>query len=350
MDFHTFLRTVPKTELHVHYTGAVHAATLVDLANKYGVELPPHEQPVDLYDRSKFESILPKLKLVCQVLRAPDDFRRAVYETMKEAAENGVRYREIFWNPTDHWSISQVSYETAVDGMIAGLREAETDFGIVGRLIPSIDRESSSELGYEMVEQVVANPRDEVIGIGMDYLETNHPPEKFWKAYRLAGANGLKRTAHAGEFGEHYRNVETSLDLLGCDRIDHGYTIVDSPELQRRCLDDDVIFTVVPTNTYYSRTMRGMDFSVHHPIRKMADLGLRIFPNSDDPPMHHTDPGKAYIDMVEIYGFGLDDCRQFIVNSIDSAWVDESTKRQWREEWLADFDRLREDVTDAPPT
>ena len=90
MDFHTFLRTVPKTELHVHYTGAVHAATLVDLANKYDVELPPHDQPVDLYDRSKFESILPKLKLVCQVLRAPDDFRRAVYETMKEAAENGA--------------------------------------------------------------------------------------------------------------------------------------------------------------------------------------------------------------------------------------------------------------------
>ena len=83
--------------------------------------------------------------------------------------------------------------------MIAGLRDAERDFGIIGRLIPSIDRESSPELGLEMVEAVVANPRDEVIGIGMDYLEVGNPPEKFWMAYRLAERNGLRRTAHAGE-------------------------------------------------------------------------------------------------------------------------------------------------------
>ena len=73
-----------------------------------------------------------------------------------------------------------------MDGMIAGLEDAEKDFGIAGRLIPSIDRESSQELGYEMVEAAVAHPREAVVGIGIDYLEVGHPPEKFWKAYRLA--------------------------------------------------------------------------------------------------------------------------------------------------------------------
>ena len=155
-------------------------------------------------------------------LRSADDFHRAVYDTQRHAAESGVRYREMFWNPTDHWSIGEVGYAEAADGMIAGLRDAERDFGITGRLIPSIDRESSPELGFEMVEAVVAHPRDEVIGIGMDYLEVGNPPEKFWKSYRLAERNGLRRTAHAGEFGEPARNVETALDLLGCDRIDHG--------------------------------------------------------------------------------------------------------------------------------
>ena len=26
------------------------------------------------------------------------------------------------------------------------------------------------------------------------------------------------------------RNIETALDLLGCDRIDHGYTVLDAPD------------------------------------------------------------------------------------------------------------------------
>ena len=68
---------------------------------------------------------------------------------------------------------------------------------------PSINREESSHLGLEMVNEVLKHPRDEVIGLGMDYLETGHPPEKFWKAYRTAGEGGLHLTAHAGEFREN---------------------------------------------------------------------------------------------------------------------------------------------------
>ena len=55
-----------------------------------------------------------------------------------------------------------------------------------------------------MVQEVLNNPCDEVIGLGMDYLETGHPPEKFWKAYRTAGEGGLHLTAHEGEFRENW--------------------------------------------------------------------------------------------------------------------------------------------------
>ena len=126
---------------------------------------------------------------------------------------------------------------------------AEKDFGIIGRMIPSINREESAQLAVDLVTMVLDDPFEEVIGLGMDYLETGHPPEKFWKAYQIAREGGLHLTAHAGEFGEPWNNVETSLDLLKCERIDHGYTIVDNPELIQRCIDQEVGFTVVPSNS-----------------------------------------------------------------------------------------------------
>ena len=45
--------------------------------------------------------------------------------------------------------------------------------------------------------------------------------------------------------------------------------------------------------------------------------------------------------MVEVFGYDLNDIRQFIINSIDGAFVDESDKRRWRLEWLKEFDSLR---------
>ena len=341
MNLHEFLRKIPKAELHVHLTGTVFPKTLQRLSRKHAVKLPSHDRIEDLYDRSEFKSILPMLKTAVSVMRDPEDFALVVYETMREAAENGVRYREIFWNPTDHHEIVGLDYKTVVDSIIGGLQEAEEDFGIKGRLLPSINREESSQLGLEMVQEVLKNRCDEVIGLGMDCLETGHPPEKFWKAYRTARESGLHLTAHAGEFGEPWSNVETALDLLKCERIDHGYTVIDNPELLKRCVDEQIVFTVVPTNSYYGRTLKVETISKLHPIAQMARRGLRIFPNSDDPPLHHTDPGKAYIDMVEVFGYDLNDIRQFIINSIDGAFVDKSYKKRWRIEWLKEFDSLR---------
>ena len=250
MNLHEFLRKIPKAELHVHLTGTVFPKTLQKLSRKHAVKLPSFDRIEDLYDRSEFKSILPMLKIAVSVMRDPEDFALVVYETMREAAENGVRYREIFWNPTDHHEIVGLDYKTVVDNIIGGLQEAEEDFGIMGRLLPSINREESSQLGLEMVQEVLNNRCDKVIGLGMDFLETGHPPEKFWKAYQTAREGGLHLTAHAGEFGEPWRNVETALDLLKCERIDHGYTIIDNPELLKRCAEEQIVFTVVPTNSY----------------------------------------------------------------------------------------------------
>jgi adenosine deaminase len=61
-----------------------------------------------------------------------------------------------------------------VDGIIAGIRDARTDFGISCVLIAAINRMETPELGLEMVRTVIEHPREEVVGIGMDYAEAEH--------------------------------------------------------------------------------------------------------------------------------------------------------------------------------
>ena len=284
-----FLRSIPKAELHVHYAGTLAVSTMQHLINKYNVA---GQIDVDaLYYRGDtYNNVLPALKVVCGLLRDPEDFNFVAYETQREAADNGVRYREMFWNPTDHEDIAGVPYKIAQDAIIAGLLRAEQDFGVIGRLIPSIDRENTPERAEQMVADVLANRREETLGIGIDYRESKEtPPEKFLKAFQLTENSGLYRSAHAGENESPVKNIETCLDLLKCDRIDHGYTVLDDEELTLRCLNESIHFTTIPTNSHYSKTLAGQDWAKVHPIKHMMNRGLKISINSDDPPLHHTE-------------------------------------------------------------
>ena len=226
MDLYTFLKRLPKVSLHVHLAGSVQPSTLVELASKNGVALPV-SRARDLYDYPDIYQFLKMFDLVIASVRERADFHRITYETLQQAAEHGVRHREMFWNPTIHMACG-VPYETAVDGIIDGIRDARTDFGIQCFLIADINRMGTPELGLEMVQTVLAHPREEVVGIGMDYAEAENPPEVL-EGYRLAGERGLRRTAHASEDApaRTSRRAWTSW----CERIDHGYHVIEDERI-----------------------------------------------------------------------------------------------------------------------
>ena len=235
----------------------------------------------------------------------------------------------------------------AVQGIVQGIRADERELGIIGRLIPAIDREATPREALEMVQWVVAQRVDEVIGIGIDYREVDRPPELFTEAYAAARRAGFKTTAHAGEFGTPWHNVLTALDVLKVDRIDHGYTVVDAPAFAERCAERGLVFTVVPTNSYYLRTLPPERWALDHPIRRMPAMGLRVHPNTDDPTLHHVTPTGAWLMMSRDFGFSLDELRGFMLNGLDAAWVDDGTRQRWRGEFCAAFDALRAQHLDA---
>jgi adenosine deaminase len=327
-------------ELHCHYSGTVRQATLAELAKKHDVKLRTSDVE-KLYDYDTIYEFLEILNAVCSTLIDRDDFARTAYESIEDGVRLGnPKYREMFFNPTQHAGFG-VSYPTMVDGLIDGIRAAETDFGVPCRLIPSVYRQDAPETARQMVEEILANPRDEVIGLGMDGAEAPDPPEQFTEAYRLAGEGGLRLTAHACEDAPA-RNITTCLDVLGCERIDHGYYILGDERVVDRCRDEGIYFTVCPTATaicYFDK-----DDYTTHPIREMVSKGLKVMINSDDPPMFHTDIGTEYVKMVNAAAWEPAQVREFCINGIDASWLDDDTKRRMRREFDAELDALQSDL------
>lgn len=334
-----FFETFPKPELHVHLLGTIQEATFMDLVRESNA--PITEETVrSFYIRGeKPVGVLHIFRtLEKEILKFPSMLTRIAYEHLETAAAQGVHYTEIFWNWTG--LKHAMGYQEAQDAILEGFDRAEKNFGIIARLIPAIDREAAPEEAVDLVENMCAHRDPKVIGLGIDYRETGFPPEKFWKPYRMAREAGFHITAHAGEFGEHWRNVETAMVLLQADRIDHGYTIVDNYELCHLAREADIPFAVVPTNSYYLRTIARDRWALDHPIREMVKFGLRVFPNSDDPTMHKVRVSESWRLMMTAFGFSLNDLRGFLMNAIDACFVDQPTKSRWKVEWGEEFDRL----------
>jgi adenosine deaminase len=339
MNLREFLKAIPKVSLHLHLEGSVQARTVVELAAKHRVALPAHKVPEDIYSYPDIIMCLEVYSLVAHVVRDVDDFRRITYETLSEASEHNVRYREMFWSPMAHMDVG-VRYPTALEGILLGIRDAKKDLGIECRLIADIDRMREPEYGLELVQTVLSHRCDDLIGVGLDYAEAGNPPEKFWKAFRLAGSRGLHLTAHSCE-DAHPRNVETCLDLLGCERIDHGYHVIEDERITARCAREGVVFNATPVSTAW--VYFGNDLA-NHPIKRMVAAGIKVTLDCDDPPMFKTDPTRDYIVAVEEMGFSIDQIRECILNAIDGCWLDDPAKRRMRRDWSREFDQLAAQV------
>jgi adenosine deaminase len=337
MEYDEYLAKMPKVELHCHLAGTVRAPTLVELAKKNRVSLPTTD-PWRVYEFPIVDTFR-MYSLATQCMVEQEDFARVAYESLEDAVAIGnLRYREMFFNPTNHLACG-ASYRPMVDGLIEGIEAAENDFGVRCRLIPSINREEGPQAALEMVREVLSYRRDEVIGIGMDGQEAFGPPENFAPAYAEAKKGGLHRTSHVCEDGPA-RNVEVCLDVLDCERLDHGYYVLEDPAVVSRVRDDGVAFC--------AKVYLICDW-LRHPLKAMIDAGLTVNLNTDDPAVEHTNLAMAYVDTAMLLNYPSDKMRELCLNGVDAAWLDDEERRNLRREFVHDIDELGEQVAIGSP-
>lgn len=337
-----FVRKIPKVELHNHIVGAMRLSTVLELAKKNNVPLPPGD-PEKLYEYDTLIEFLTAHVFVSATLQKREDFERAAFECLEDALITGnVRYSELFVNPTNHMA-EGISYEVMMDGFVDGLRRAESELGVKARLIPSINRQEPVATAQAMLDKIISYPHDEVIGIGIDHDELPYPPENFAAVYQAAGRAGLKRTAHTSHDAPASW-ITTCLDLLGCDRIDHGYRVIQDHEVLKRVRDEQVPFTCAVTTAeefWKLPESDAPDAPLIHPVKVMVEQGVKVTLGSDDPTMFHTDQGTEYVKFCNDLGFPPEEAVERSFAAIDGSWMSDSEKATLRREFGTEIAGLK---------
>lgn len=320
-----YLRLLPKVELHCHFVSTMPATLLVELATAHGVELPTTD-PDELFRYSDLTDFLVAFRAAHASARSPGDFERIAYEGVRIAVERGnLQYREYFVNP-QYFAAHGLSYRQVMEPIASGLRAAKTDYGVGFRLIAAINRRDGGAAALELVEQVVADPMPDVVGIGMDDLTVDglEDPRQFADAYVLARRHGLRTCAHVGETpSATLDDVRFVLDDLDVDRIDHGYRIVDDSRLVARARDLGRFFTVTPVST---TICSGWVLDPNHRIAAMIRAGLRVTIATDDAMFFRTDIGREYREGLTALGFGPEVAARIALDGVAAAWCDDDER------------------------
>ena len=143
---------------------------------------------------------------------------------------------------------------------------------------------------------------------------------------------------HAGEDGPA-DNIRVAIEVLGCERIDHGFRLLDDPELTARVVDRRIPLTVCPiSNVVIAHVIPDV---AHHPIVRQRALGVLVSVNSDDPGMMGTDVADDYQAVQEAFGWDLESMEQLGLDAIDASWAPEDEKSELRARFEREFATLR---------
>jgi len=279
MDLDVFIAGLPKAELHMHIEGSLEPGMMFALARRNRIALPFRDEAA-LREAYRFERLQDFLDLYYQgaaVLRTEEDFRDLTRAYFDRAAADKVAHAEIFFDPQTH-TARGLPFAVAIEGILAGMAEAEAAHGVTSKLILCFLRHLPQEDAFETL--CAAEPwLDRIAAVGLDSSELGHPPSGFTEVFTAAAERGLKRVAHAGEEGPPAYVVE-ALDLLKVDRIDHGNRALEDAGLIARLAAEAITLTVCPLSNLRLCVVDRME---NHPIARMLGLGLRATINSDDP-------------------------------------------------------------------
>jgi adenosine deaminase len=345
MDLATFLTRLPKVDVHCHLVGTLRPSTLGELARKHGVPLPRPDERI--YDFEDFYSFLEILRLSATVMRDGQDFARVAYEALADGFRSGnLRHAEFMFNPQYFYPCG-VAYRTMVDGLIEGIRTAKEDFGTTCLLIPAIDRQIEPAHALEIMDDILAYRPDEVVGIGLDGPERAGAPERFYEVYRRAGQAGLMRTAHVCEDNQTLteapaKNFATCCDVLGCDRLDHGYNLLSDDQMVARARDEGLFFNTCPITSVRQNIPRR-----HASISRMRNLGLKVTLNTDDPQMFKTDIGHSFRVLFETHDWGMEAAIALSLAGVEASWLSESARADLRREFEPQIAGLKAEYLDG---
>jgi adenosine deaminase len=277
------LAALPKAHLHLHFTGSLRHATLIELAAEHGVRLPealraarpPQLQATDERGWFRFQRLY---DLARSVVRTEGDVRRLLREAAEDDRREGSGWLEIQVDPSTY-AHHLGGLTTTIEIILDAAADASAATGVGVGVVIAANR-TRHPLDARTLARLAAQYAGRgVVGFGLSNDERRGRTEDFAPAFRIAKRAGLLSVPHGGEL-TGAASVAACLDVLAADRIGHGVRSVEDPALVSRVAQRRVTLEVCPMSNVRMGVFARPE---QVPVRVLRDAGVGVALGADDP-------------------------------------------------------------------
>lgn len=318
--YDAFIRSLPKTEMHLHIEGALPLELLRKLDPAKYAEPPASWADSFRYKTfGEFDEHI--LGMVTPWFTSPERYHEAakmVFEKLQK--EQNVRYVET------SFASGAIDFNSVDGGATAEAIKSAAPKGMVVRVFMGLHHNAYYDRTKAFIDDCINWEHLDGIDLhGDESVPVESWADVLWKRFNDAG----KMTkAHAGEFcgPEFVREVLTRLNVK---RIEHGERSARDPRLLEELRDMGITLDLCPI----SNMKLGVVSSIKdHSLRKIFDAGVKCTINTDDPICFGNTLFDDYELMARECGFTPTELLAIARNGFEAALVDENTRKGWLSE------------------
>lgn len=327
-----FWRSMPKPDMHLHLFGAARPSTVLELAEKNERILPDDTiallQAGRFFDED-FSDFIHTYRNIRDCFVTRDDFERAAWEALEDAASDGVRYVAVRVNW--QYRIEENLTRDMLEAIDFGRHSAEKAFGIKTRCFIDFPGWENRPCATGCTEFAMVYRHLGVVGVDM---VGSHSPlhADDIRALKQAKAEGLYVVAHAGEV-KGSNEVWEVLNNFPVSRIAHGLAAVQDTNLLKHLADTRTVIEVCPVSNICTRRIQQIE---GHPACSFVSYGVPIVIGSDDPALFRTTLSEQYAVLESQAKLSTDDLIEACRLGFEIACIDSGEKEELLrvfEEW-----------------
>jgi adenosine deaminase len=319
------LVALPKAHLHLHLTGGMRPATLLELADQHGVNLPDRLTDDEADDWrvlgwARFQRLYDVAR---GVLRTPDDLLRLVREIAEDEQAAGSRWLELQVTPSGY-AVRLGDLVTAMEVFCAAAAAAESATGVGVRLVVAANRTRPPWEAETLARLAVRHQDDGVVAFGLSNDERAGRVDDFAKAFRIARDGGLPAVPHAGEL-LGAASVSRTVDVLEPRRLGHGVRAAEDPTVMRRLADARIACEVCPASNI---ALGVFDGHRQVPLRVLEEAGVPVVLAADDPLLFGAGLVDQYAAARDEHDYDRADLARLARASIEHSLMPDALRRE----------------------
>ena len=306
----SFHRNLKKAELHLHLEGSVTPATIHEMHPNV-----TKEEAVAKYALKGFPAFLESYKWVSVLLETPAHYALATRRLLEHLQAENVEYVELTL------SVGVILWKKQnVAAIFDAVNREARNFPIPCFWIFDFIRHFELDHALRVAELAAERAREGVVGFGCGGDEARGSALAFLPAFQLAQRAGIRLAPHAGETS----NAQSVWDALavGAERIGHGIRAAEDPALLARLRQDRIPLEVCISSNVATGAVNNQ---VSHPLRRIADAGVPVILNTDDPAMFQTTLSAEYEKAGQL-GFSLNELKLLAETSFQFAFKKQGNK------------------------